>query len=134
MALISLLIQLSQKYNLIYGLAITFSMVYSIRRKLNINPILPNLGLFLLMQNLYFTLRKDIYFQGTVNASDFEYSLNRLLDEKSLLRRLGFTKRKKLQSGNDIFEIKLIKPFPAFLGLMTMKYASVVPKLYLWSE
>jgi peptide/nickel transport system substrate-binding protein len=24
--------------------------------------------------------------------------------------------------------IKLIKPFPAFLGLMTMKYAPVVPK------
>jgi peptide/nickel transport system substrate-binding protein len=38
-ALISLLlIQLSQKYNLIYGLAITFSMVYPIRRKLNIQP------------------------------------------------------------------------------------------------
>jgi peptide/nickel transport system substrate-binding protein len=32
------LIQLSQKYNLIYGLAITFSMVYPIRRKLNIQP------------------------------------------------------------------------------------------------
>jgi peptide/nickel transport system substrate-binding protein len=39
-----------------------------------------------------FTLRKDIYFQKhilfgktvrTVNASDFEYSLNRLFDEKS---------------------------------------------------
>jgi hypothetical protein len=44
---------------------------------------------------------KDIYFQKhilfskmvmrTVNASDFEYSLNRLLDEKSLLPgELGF--------------------------------------------
>jgi hypothetical protein len=40
-ALISLLlIQLSQKYNLIYGLAITFSMVYSIRRKIKYQPIL----------------------------------------------------------------------------------------------
>jgi peptide/nickel transport system substrate-binding protein len=29
---------------------------------------------------------------------------------------------------NDSVLIKLIKPFPAFLGLMTMKYASVVPK------
>jgi peptide/nickel transport system substrate-binding protein len=54
------------------------------------------------MQNLYFTLRKDIYFQKhilfgndstrTVNASDFEYSLNRLLDEKSLLPAVGFYK------------------------------------------
>jgi peptide/nickel transport system substrate-binding protein len=65
----------------------------------------------------------------TVNASDFEYSLNRLLMKSRFSRRLGFTKRRKLQSENDsIFEIKLIKPFPAFLGLMTMKYASVVPK------
>jgi peptide/nickel transport system substrate-binding protein len=74
------------------------------------------------MQNLYFTLRKDIYFQKhilfgndstrTVNASDFEYSLNRLLDEKSFSRRLGFTKRRSFKAENDsIFEIKLIKPF-----------------------
>jgi peptide/nickel transport system substrate-binding protein len=91
------------------------------------------------MQNLYFYVAKDIYFQKhilfgndstrTVNASDFEYSLNRLLDEKSLLPAVGFTKRRKLQSRKwQHFEIKLIKPFPAFLGLMTMKYASVVPK------
>jgi peptide/nickel transport system substrate-binding protein len=26
---------------------------------------------------------------------------------------------------DSVFEIKLIKPFPAFFGLMTMKYASV---------
>jgi peptide/nickel transport system substrate-binding protein len=31
------------------------------------------------------------------------------------------------KADDSIFEIKLIKPFPAFLGLMTMKY-SVVPK------
>jgi peptide/nickel transport system substrate-binding protein len=42
---------------------------------------------------------------------------------------MGFTKCRKFQSQNDsVFEIKLIKPFPAFLGLMTMKYASVVQK------
>jgi peptide/nickel transport system substrate-binding protein len=77
-------------------------MVYPIRRKLNIQPDIANPGLFLLMQKLYFTLRKDIYFQKhilfgndstrTVNASDFEYSLNRLLDEKSLLPAVGFYK------------------------------------------
>jgi ABC-type transport system substrate-binding protein len=46
-----------------------------------------------------FTLRKDIYFQKhilfgndstrTVNASDFEYSLNRLLMKSRFSRRLG---------------------------------------------
>jgi peptide/nickel transport system substrate-binding protein len=104
-----LLIQLSQKYNLIYGLAITFSMVYSIRRKLS-NPILPNLDYFSWCKTYTFTL-KDIYFQKhilfgndstrTVNASDFEYSLNRLLMKSRFSRRLGFTKRRKLQSQND---------------------------------
>jgi peptide/nickel transport system substrate-binding protein len=100
-ALISSLDPAFSKYNLIYGLAITFSMVYSIRRKLNINPILPNLGLFLLMQNLYLRCERTSIFKSTfylvtivrtVNASDFEYSLNRLLDEKSLLPAVGFYK------------------------------------------
>jgi hypothetical protein len=34
------------KYNLIYGLAITFSMVYPIRRKLNIQPDIAKLDYF----------------------------------------------------------------------------------------
>lgn len=87
-----------------------------------------------------FTLRNDIYFQKhilfgkdstrTVTASDFEYSLNRLLDEK-VASPGGWVLQnvESFKAQNDsIFEIKLIKPFPAFLGLMTMKYASVVPK------
>lgn len=87
-----------------------------------------------------FTLRNDIYFQKhilfgkdstrTVKATDFEYSLNRLRDEKVaspggwVLQNVANFKAKN----DSTFEIKLLKPFPAFLGLMTMKYASVVPK------
>ncbi|EIA08937.1 ABC transporter substrate-binding protein [Flavobacterium frigoris] len=87
-----------------------------------------------------FTLRNDIFFQKhilfgkdstrTVKAQDFEYSLGRLLDEKVaspggwVLQNVESFKAKN----DSVFEIKLIKPFPAFLGLMTMKYASVVPK------
>ena len=87
-----------------------------------------------------FTLRKDVYFQkhilfGTgstraVNATDFEYSLNRLKDEKVaspggwVLQNVASFKA----TTDSTFQIKLAKPFPAFLGLMTMKYASVVPK------
>jgi peptide/nickel transport system substrate-binding protein len=87
-----------------------------------------------------FLLRKDIYFQKhilfgkdstrTVVALDFEYSLSRLLDGKVaspgnwVLQNVA-----NFKAQNDsVFEIQLIKPFPAFLGLLAMKYASVVPK------
>ena len=87
-----------------------------------------------------FVLRKDIYFHKhilfgkdstrTVKASDFEYSLKRLKDEKVaspggwILQNV-----ENFKAINDtIFEIKLSKSFPAFLGLLSMKYASVVPK------
>ncbi|HRZ74275.1 MAG TPA: ABC transporter substrate-binding protein [Flavobacterium sp.] len=87
-----------------------------------------------------FVLRKDIYFHKhilfgkdstrTVKASDFEYSLKRLKDEKVaspggwILQNV-----EKIQALNDtLVEIKLTQSFPAFLGLLSMKYASVVPK------
>jgi ABC-type transport system substrate-binding protein len=87
-----------------------------------------------------FVLREDVYFHKNslfgkdstriVKASDFEYSLKRLKDEKVaspggwILQNV-----EKFQAINDsLFEIQLLKPFPAFLGLLSMKYASVVPK------
>jgi peptide/nickel transport system substrate-binding protein len=87
-----------------------------------------------------FSLRNDVFYHKhslfgkdstrTVIASDFEYSLNRLLDKQVaspgswvLAKVDGF------KAVNDtIFQIKLKQPFPAFLGLLTMKYCSVVPK------
>ena len=87
-----------------------------------------------------FTLRNDVVFHKhklfgkdstrVVNAYDFEYSLNRLKDKN--LASPGSWVLKKVasyQAINDtLFEIKLKQPFPAFLGLLTMKYCSVVPK------
>ncbi|MHA7843473.1 MAG: ABC transporter substrate-binding protein [Winogradskyella sp.] len=94
-----------------------------------------------------FNLRKDVYFHKhhlfgtstslsnqdstrTVNASDFEYSFNRLKDEK--LASPGSWVLKKVERysalNDSTFQIKLKQPFPAFLGLLTMKYCSVVPK------
>ncbi|MDV6167979.1 ABC transporter substrate-binding protein [Flavobacterium sp. DG1-102-2] len=86
-----------------------------------------------------FTLRKDVYFHKnilfgndstrTVKASDFTYSLNRLRDENVaapggwILQNVDTFKA----INDSVFEIKLTKTFPAFLGLLTMKYASVVP-------
>ncbi|WP_299526242.1 ABC transporter substrate-binding protein [Winogradskyella sp.] len=65
-----------------------------------------------------------------VNASDFEYSFNRLKD-KSVASPGSWVLNKvdRFFAVNDsTFKIKLKQPFPAFLGLLTMKYCSVVPK------
>ena len=65
-----------------------------------------------------------------VTAYDFEYSFNRLLDTKNASPgRWIFDKVDNFEAKNDsIFQIKLKNPFNAFLGLLTMKYCSVVPK------
>jgi ABC-type transport system substrate-binding protein len=87
-----------------------------------------------------FNLRSDVYFHNsgifgrdstrTVKASDFQYSFNRLLDEK--IASPGRWILQNVESfkavSDTVFEIKLNKTFPAFLGLLTMKYASVVPR------
>ncbi|WP_299887578.1 ABC transporter substrate-binding protein [uncultured Lacinutrix sp.] len=87
-----------------------------------------------------FNLRNDVYFHKhhlfgkdstrIVNASDFEYSFNRLIDKKvaSPGRWVMDMVESFSAENNDTFKIKLTQPFPAFLGLLTMKYCSVVPK------
>ena len=86
-----------------------------------------------------FLLRNDVFFHKheqfgkdstrVVVAPDFEYSLNRLKDKQ--LASPGSWVLQKVDSykavNDSIFEIKLTQPFPAFLGLLTMKYCSVVP-------
>ena len=87
---------------------------------------------FLLRDDVYF--HKDVLFgkdsTRTVTATDFEYSLNRLLNKQ--IASPGswvLSKVEGFKAENDtIFSIKLKQPFPAFLGLLTMKYCSVVPK------
>ena len=87
-----------------------------------------------------FSLRKDVYFHKhelfgkdstrTVVAKDVAYSLNRLLDKQ--IASPGSWILNKVNQFNVVndttFQIKLKQPFPAFLGLLTMKYCSVVPK------
>ena len=86
-----------------------------------------------------FKLRQDVFFHESivfkskkrrkVIASDFVYSLNRLKDPKTaspggwVLQNV-----KSLESVNDsLLKFTLKKPFPAFLGLLSMRYCSVVP-------
>ena len=87
-----------------------------------------------------FELRSDVYFHThdlfgvnqtrTVSAHDFVYSFDRLRDPK--LASPGGWVLQNVKSYKALnphrFQIILKAPFPAFLGLLTMKYCSVVPK------
>ncbi len=87
-----------------------------------------------------FALRDDVYFHKhklfgkdstrLVVAGDFEYSLNRLRDSKvAAPGSWVLNKVDDFEATNDtIFEITLKQQFPAFIGLLSMKYCSVVPK------
>ena len=87
-----------------------------------------------------FSLREDVFFHESevfgskktraVEAADFVYSLNRLVDPK-----LGSPGGWVMQNVDSIYttnkhtlKIRLKKPYPAFLGLLAMRYCSVVPK------
>ena len=90
-----------------------------------------------------FLLRDDVFFHNDscfngqsrrVVAQDFEYSFNRLIDRK--LSSPGswiFAQVQQDDNGyafkalNDsVFQVELKEPFPAFLGILSMTYASVV--------
>jgi len=94
-----------------------------------------------------FVLRDDVTFHNTesypfkgerrVTAQDFVYSFSRILDSDVASPGAWiFQKVKRDKQGipafralNDtVFQIELIEPFPPFLGILTMKYCSVVPR------
>ena len=91
-------------------------------------------------KTINFTLRNDVYFHKhilfgkdssrVVVAKDFEYSFNRLLDQKvASPGKWVLNNVANFKAINDtIFQINLKNAFPPFLGLLTMKYCSVVPK------
>jgi ABC-type transport system substrate-binding protein len=87
-----------------------------------------------------FQLRKDVYFHThqlfgttqtrTVTADDFVFSFDRLKNPQLAAPGawvLQNVERYKAINSHS-FQITLKTPFPAFLGLLTMKYCSVVPK------
>jgi len=87
-----------------------------------------------------FKLRNDVYFHRhilfgidstrAVVAQDFTYSFNRLKDPKVaspggwILQNVANYEA----ISDSVFQINLKKAFPPFLGLLAMKYCSVVPK------
>lgn len=93
-----------------------------------------------------FILRQDVYFHQTdfyhfednrkVTAHDFVYSFNRIVDGRVASPGAWiFQKVKRNATGeaaffaiNDTtFQIVLTEAFPPFLGILSMKYCSVVP-------
>ncbi|MFD2916130.1 ABC transporter substrate-binding protein [Psychroserpens luteus] len=86
-----------------------------------------------------FSLRDDVKFHKhelfgkdstrTVTASDFEYSLFRLCDSKVVSPGSWVINNLwDIESKNDSLIIILKSPDPSFIGKLTMKYCSVVPK------
>ena len=91
-----------------------------------------------------FNLRDDVYFHDDplfkdgkgrkVVAEDFAYSFFRLIDPK-VASSGGWIFSDKIKDANSFkalndstFQITLLKPFPAFMELLTAQYCSVVPK------
>ena len=91
-----------------------------------------------------FHLRNNVFFHDNenfaegkgrkVNAGDFVFTFNRLMDPKlssatTLLTYVDNVTGKGFEAANDsTFVIHMVKPFTPFLGILTMKYFSVVPK------
>lgn len=94
-------------------------------------------------QQYTFHLRDDVFFHDDplfshgkgrkVNAADFVYSFNRLIDPKVASSGAWIFSDKvkdihNFQALNDsTLIIRLIKPFPAFMNLLTTQYCMVVP-------
>ena len=91
-----------------------------------------------------FNLRDDVFFHNDplfkngkgrkVIAADFVYSFYRLIDPK-VASSGGWIFSDKVKDINSFkalndttFQITLVKPFPAFMKLLTTQYCSVVPK------
>jgi ABC-type transport system substrate-binding protein len=120
----------NQLYNGLVALDDSLNIIPAIAKKWEIT----NYG-----KNYDFLLRKDVNFHKniifgkdstrTVNAFDVAFSINRLKDEKIaspggwILQQVD-----TLFAKNDsVFHIQLKQAFPAFLGLLSMKYASIIP-------
>ncbi|MEI7596925.1 MAG: ABC transporter substrate-binding protein [Bacteroidota bacterium] len=111
---------------------------------LNIKPCIAKSWLISDSGKVYtFYLRKDVYFHKNecfsnkdstrkVVASDFVYSFNRLLNEKVASPGVWVfnnVEKNGFKALNDTtFQIVLKGSFPPFMGLLCMKYCSVVPK------
>lgn len=88
---------------------------------------------FVLRDNVYFHESETLFGEEKtrkVLADDFVYSFDRLRDPRLASPGMWTLEQvSEYKAVNDsVFEIKLKKPFSPFLGILSMKYLSVVPK------
>ncbi len=136
---LSLIWPVNQIYNGLVQLSDSLTVTPCIARRWDVSP-----------DGLVYTfyLRNDVWFhnhpvfpnsQGRrVVASDFVYSFNRIIDSKtaspgawvlSMLDRDAVgTINGCIAPADSVFVVHLQKPFPPFLGLLSMPYCFVVPR------
>jgi len=125
----------------VWAVSQLFNGLVQLDNNLNINPCIAKSWIVSPNSLVYkFVLRDDVFFHDhknfkdskgrKVTAYDFEFSFSRILDNDiASPGRWVFTNVDSFKAINDSsFIIKLKKPFPGFLGLLTMQYCSVVPK------
>ena len=120
-----------------------FNGLVQLDKDLNIKPcIAKNWEITNSGKQYTFYLRNDVYFHNhpkfdngkgrKVNAYDFEYSLKRIIDPKLASPGAWIfnnVEENGIKALNDTsLQINLKNSFPAFLGLLSMQYCSVVPK------
>lgn len=93
------------------------------------------LYVFILRNNVHFQAIKGQHLQNNlVKASDFVYSFNRVINPQTassgawVFNNLVDSLKPFLAPNDSTLEIRLLRPFPPFLSLLTTAYASVVPK------
>jgi peptide/nickel transport system substrate-binding protein len=124
-----------QLYNGLVAMSDELAVEAAIAKKWEISPD-GRTYTFHLNQDVYFHDNK--YFENgegrKVVAADFVYTFNRLLDPRissatSLLAYVDNSRQNGFEAPDDsTFVIRLSKPFTPFLGILTMKYFSVIPK------
>lgn len=125
-----------------------FNGLVQMDEELRIKPCIAKSWEILDSNRLYrFTLRDDVFFHASeafeearsrrVKAQDFVFSLKRLIDPEILspgkwvLNEVARDEagNLRIKALNDsILEIRLQRPFPPFLGILSMQYCSVIPK------
>ena len=125
----------------IWGVNQVFNGLVQMDDQLNVVPAIASSWTVSDSGKIYtFNLKSKVHFHKhylfgadstrAVTARDFEYSFERLIDPKvASPGSWVFQKVDSFKALNDsTFQINLKQPFPAFLGLLTMKYCSVVPR------
>ncbi|MHC5202547.1 ABC transporter substrate-binding protein [Myroides sp. LJL119] len=121
----------NQIFNSLVGLNDSLHIIPDVAHSWKISPDAMNYDFFL-KDDVYFHKHENFGKDSTraVVAGDFVFSLNRLKDPDLASPGAWIMQYvDKVQALNDTtVRISLKEPFPGFLGLMSMRYASVVPK------